>query len=62
MMEFLGRAAGARQPAFSLAPEPDAVHVDAGPGQEVLVVLFQLGRQQYALPLAVVHEIVRLRP
>ncbi|MFL5805593.1 MAG: chemotaxis protein CheW [Roseiflexaceae bacterium] len=59
MMEIFVRAPAAPQPAVSQAPEPDAVSGYAY-GQNMIVVLFQLGNQQYGLPLAVVHEIVRL--
>ncbi len=60
MMEIFVRAPAAHQPAVSQAPEPDAVSGYAYPGQNMIVVLFRLGNQQYGLPLAVVHEIVRL--
>jgi purine-binding chemotaxis protein CheW len=59
MMEFFVRAPATHQPASHLAPEPDATD-DASQGQDTIVVLFQLGHQQYGLPLAMVHEIVRL--
>jgi purine-binding chemotaxis protein CheW len=60
MMEIFVRAPTALQPAVSLAPEPDAASGSVYPGQNMVVVLFQLGDQQYGLPLTVVHEIVRL--
>jgi chemotaxis signal transduction protein len=60
MMEMFVRAPAPHQPPASLAPEPDVAVGHAYPGQDTIVVLFQLGHQHYGLPLAVVHEIVRL--